>query len=411
MAKRDAEIEAVDEELVEAGRSDGRRAAPRRARRKGAEPRGYRGADAHPAAPPRKHRNRRLGPASRADLHRSASPRIMPRAVGLDRSRDRRPAARGNGRPALRDHHRRTCSSRPIRRGPCPSGWCSARSSRSIVLVALMSWLNRRSLEQPDDAATNAPVASTAARRAASSAAPPAGRCSGPVVLTATGRSGCRSPTRAPSLFAGVLAAGQTYTVPATATAPVLKTGKPEALRIKVGTAVAPPVGPAGKPSRTSACLPADLMKWPGRARGADGDSAAPRPPAPRGVPRPAAARRDGPPPAPPAGTGAGSNTDQITGQFIAGARRGRSTLSRRTEAWGNIQVKSRLITASCGWAPHSRSCRRRRRPAPGAASPEQRIDRLERQVQQMQRQVFPKGRPADTAGFADDPAATHPRS
>ena len=40
-------------------------------------------------------------------------------------------------------------------------------------------------------------------------------------------------------------------------------------------------------------------------------------------------------------------------------------------------------------------------------ASPEQRIERLERQVQQMQRQVFSKGRPADTAGFADDPAAT----
>ena len=40
-------------------------------------------------------------------------------------------------------------------------------------------------------------------------------------------------------------------------------------------------------------------------------------------------------------------------------------------------------------------------------ATPEQRIDRLERQIQQVQRQVFPKGRPANTAGFADDPAAT----
>lgn len=40
-------------------------------------------------------------------------------------------------------------------------------------------------------------------------------------------------------------------------------------------------------------------------------------------------------------------------------------------------------------------------------ATPEQRIDRLERQVNEMQRRVFPKGRPADTAGFADDPAAT----
>jgi TolA-binding protein len=41
------------------------------------------------------------------------------------------------------------------------------------------------------------------------------------------------------------------------------------------------------------------------------------------------------------------------------------------------------------------------------APSPEQRLDRLEREVNQMQRQVFPKGRPADTAGFSDEPAAT----
>lgn len=40
-------------------------------------------------------------------------------------------------------------------------------------------------------------------------------------------------------------------------------------------------------------------------------------------------------------------------------------------------------------------------------ASPEQRIDRLERQVEDMQRRVYPKGRPAATAGFPDDPAAT----
>ena len=39
--------------------------------------------------------------------------------------------------------------------------------------------------------------------------------------------------------------------------------------------------------------------------------------------------------------------------------------------------------------------------------SPEQRIERLERQVQQVQRRVFPQGQPADTAGFYDQPAAT----
>jgi TolA-binding protein len=39
--------------------------------------------------------------------------------------------------------------------------------------------------------------------------------------------------------------------------------------------------------------------------------------------------------------------------------------------------------------------------------SPEERIQRLERQVQQVQRRVFPQGQPADTAGFYTEPAAT----
>jgi TolA-binding protein len=40
-------------------------------------------------------------------------------------------------------------------------------------------------------------------------------------------------------------------------------------------------------------------------------------------------------------------------------------------------------------------------------ATPEQRIERLERQIDQVQRQVFPRGKPANTAGFATEPAAT----
>jgi TolA-binding protein len=39
--------------------------------------------------------------------------------------------------------------------------------------------------------------------------------------------------------------------------------------------------------------------------------------------------------------------------------------------------------------------------------SPEQRIERLERQLRQVQRQVFPRGQPAETAGLSDEPAAT----
>ncbi|HEU4704736.1 MAG TPA: hypothetical protein VFS45_03390 [Sphingomicrobium sp.] len=39
--------------------------------------------------------------------------------------------------------------------------------------------------------------------------------------------------------------------------------------------------------------------------------------------------------------------------------------------------------------------------------TPEQRIERLESQLRQVQRQLFPRGQPADTAGFSDEPAAT----
>jgi TolA-binding protein len=79
--------------------------------------------------------------------------------------------------------------------------------------------------------------------------------------------------------------------------------------------------------------------------------------------------------------------------------------MSRDTER-GVKFVKSRLIMllglgVAVALAPASTMAQRQ------APTPDQRLDRLERQVQQVQRQVFPKGRPADTAGFPDDPAAT----
>ena len=72
----------------------------------------------------------------------------------------------------------------------------------------------------------------------------------------------------------------------------------------------------------------------------------------------------------------------------------------------GEIIVKNHLTAALAAGAalilvPGGAQAQRQ------APTPEQRLDRLEKQVQQVQRQVFPKGRPADTAGFSDDPAAT----
>ena len=60
------------------------------------------------------------------------------------------------------------------------------------------------------------------------------------------------------------------------------------------------------------------------------------------------------------------------------------------------------VLAAGAAFLPASAALAQRQQP-----TPEQRIDRLERQVNEVQRRVFPKGKPADTAGFPDDPAAT----
>jgi TolA-binding protein len=60
-------------------------------------------------------------------------------------------------------------------------------------------------------------------------------------------------------------------------------------------------------------------------------------------------------------------------------------------------------LTASASFATIPAAAMAQRQPP----SPEQRLERLERQVQEVQRQVFPRGRPAATAGFSDEPAAT----
>ena len=134
-----------------------------------------------------------------------------------------------------------------------------------IVLIALMSWLNKRSLEQPEPT-TNAATAETSspaptpANQAPTPPAPAAAQ--GPVVLTATAPAWIQVTDQGKTLFEGMLQPGQTYNVPPTAVAPMLKAGKPEALRVTVGAATAPPIGPPGKVTTVS-LAPASLLKGP----------------------------------------------------------------------------------------------------------------------------------------------------
>ena len=146
-----------------------------------------------------------------------------------------------------------------------------------ILLIVLMSWLNKRSLEQPQSNAPAAvgPVNKPAQPRPAAPAAPSA---QGPVVLTAVAPAWIQVTDQGKTLFMGELQPGQTYTVPATATAPLLKAGKPEALRINVGAAVAPPVGPAGKVASKVSLKGPDLMRGPGQPAAAPGAGTPPQP-------------------------------------------------------------------------------------------------------------------------------------
>jgi cytoskeletal protein RodZ len=152
-----------------------------------------------------------------------------------------------------------------------------------VFLVLVMTWLNNRSLA-PDEptASTQQETSATPSQPAtpATPAAPqrPQQAASGPVVLTATKPAWIRVTDQGKTLFEGVLAAGQTYNVPQTATAPLLRAGAPEALRISVGSAVAPPVGPAGKVASNVSLRPQDLMK------GGGASATIPAPSAPPGV-------------------------------------------------------------------------------------------------------------------------------
>lgn len=134
-----------------------------------------------------------------------------------------------------------------------------------LVLVLVMSWLNERSIggtDQPGDE----PVTATAPQQGAPAptAPAPAPTAQGPVAITANEPVWLQVYEKGGAkLFEGVLAAGQRYDVPATATAPLLRTGKPEALRISVGTADAPAVGPAATTVRDVSLLGPDLMRGP----------------------------------------------------------------------------------------------------------------------------------------------------
>lgn len=149
-----------------------------------------------------------------------------------------------------------------------------------VAVVLLLSWISNRSLEPEDTAAPDAVTTQPQQRVPDSVPTQPAAQpaaATGQVTLTATEPAWIHITDQGKTLFMGELAAGQTFNVPGNAAAPLLKAGKPEALRVTVGSAVAPPVGPPGRVASKVSLLAADLMRGGAQAT-------PPAPSAPPGV-------------------------------------------------------------------------------------------------------------------------------
>jgi cytoskeletal protein RodZ len=188
-----------------------------------------------------------------------------------------------------------------------PKGLVFGALALLLLVVLGLTWMNSRSLES-DEAAPPADNAAVADTNVAAPAPAPAPTASGPVVLTATDAVWIAVKDGGAILKQGELASGESYQIPANAVTPVLTTGKPEALRITVGTTAARAVGPAGQTVSGVSLRGPDLMRAPATAAPA---TAAPTPAATRN--RPPAPSPAAPPPSAASDTGGGNSAAPAT--------------------------------------------------------------------------------------------------
>jgi len=114
-----------------------------------------------------------------------------------------------------------------------------------IALLLILAYLIWRSMAvddvEPDVASATPPAEVPAQNQPALQQV----SATGPVVITATDEVWLRiyEGSGGASLFEGVMKAGQRFEVPATALAPQIRTGRPQAVRVTVGATEIPPLG------------------------------------------------------------------------------------------------------------------------------------------------------------------------
>jgi len=206
-------------------------------------------------------------------------------AVGLDRSEigDLLRAEMGGTRPvyAAPEVYEAADPARTM-----PKGLVIGALGLLVLVVLALSWFSNRSMQADQPVAEATDVTPPAAITVAPPATAPTAAAT--VIITATEPVWLQIMDGAAVLKRGELAAGQSFEVPPTAAAPVLTTGKPEALRIAVGTAQAPSIGPAGKKVAGVSLKAADLMRGPSSTQvvATPTTAAAPRPARERPTPQ-----------------------------------------------------------------------------------------------------------------------------
>lgn len=160
-------------------------------------------------------------------------------------------------------------------------------ATTAVIILLLVGgyFLWRSNLEQGSTAEIE--IAEPAAPPEAAPAPQPAPTpaATGPVVLTANAEVWLRIyEAGGARLFEGTMTPGQRYEVPATAVAPLILTGRPDAVQVTVGSTVIPPLGPAQRTIADVSLLPRDLL-----ARLQPEAAAAGAPPAAGTAPAPAA--------------------------------------------------------------------------------------------------------------------------